>query len=408
MKLKYLPFVLCLFSFQLGAQVLNNEVNFEMRIAEFYGNSDNDATSTDEQNMLITTYVTYASITETVGPFCAYFDCHAPCTMPEDIDGTAHYAIWGTGIAFDVSFDLHLHAWGNESDFDCAFITGEDQDEFMGLASEYDLINSMITDNRTPVEWHTDFGSNDNWIFPNDILYNLKPTAIWRYTAGDDCGDPLDFGTLLSGETKEHSNTNRSLPGEILGPNPLGYTNQGGATPAPDVYYTFTLTETSMVSITTVDDETNYDTYLNLYSSDCSTLLAENDDASTFELRSTIEMTLDPGQYTIIVEGYEENQGDFDLSITAEAVVDATELNPTLPISVSPNPTDGLLFLNLPETMQLRNASAEIIDLHGQLLQRMPLAPTATTLDLSVYPAGTYLLRIITDEGQVSKKIVVY
>ena len=90
MKTLILPITLCFFAFQANAQVLNNEVNFEIRIAEFYGNSDNDATSTDEQSMQITTYLTDVSGTDIVGPFCAYFDCHVPCTQAEDTNGTAH------------------------------------------------------------------------------------------------------------------------------------------------------------------------------------------------------------------------------------------------------------------------------------------------------------------------------
>ncbi|MEO0724567.1 MAG: T9SS type A sorting domain-containing protein [Bacteroidota bacterium] len=408
MKTVILPIILWIFAIQASAQVLNDEINFEIRIAEFYGNSDNDATSTDEQSMQITTYLTDATGTDIVGPFCAYFDCHTPCTQPEDTEGTAFYFAWWTARSFDLSFDMNLHAWGDESDFDCEFIPGEDQDEFMGRASDYNLINPVITNNRASVEWHTNFGSNDGWVFPNDILFNLKPTAIWRYAAGDDCTNPLNFGTIFNGETKTHVNTNRSTPGQILGGAAVGYTNQGGMTEAPDVYYTFSLTETSLVSISTIDGDTDYDTYLNLYHSDCSTLIAENDDASDFELRSTIELTLDPGQYTVVVEGYAEDQGDFVLSVSAETVVNTTDLNPTLPISVSPNPTSGLLFLNIAETMQLNNATVEVIGLHGRVLQRTELTPNTSTLDLSAYPAGTYLLRIITDQGQVSKKIVLY
>lgn len=400
--------LLTFFTFiQVGhTQVLNNQINAEIRMDEYYGNSDNDATSTDEQSMIITT--NFMDAIGSLSPSqCVRFDCHVPCTQTENLNAPEVYYTWIRAWEIDTQVDFELHAWGDEGDNECIF-DGDDQDEFMGTASNYNLSNNTIVNGRTPVEWHTDLGSANGWIFDNSTLYNLKPKVIWSYYAGAACSNPLDFGPIAVGESRAHINTNRSLPGVTLGGASIGYTNQiSQFNDSPEAYYSFTLLEPAMINISTDNPGSNYDTFLGLQSAACGDIIATNDDTIT-SLFSSISTELEAGNYIIFVEGYAENQGDFELSITADAAVGTNDLNPELPVTLGPNPTDGLLNITMNESGISDDSVLEVHSLQGQLLLKKAITANNTSVDLSTYPAGTYLVRIITAEGQMTEKVVVY
>ena len=407
MKNLLLTLSLCL-SIACGhTQILNPEINVEVRIAEFYGNSDNDATTTDEQSMLITSILNDGTNSLNLSG-CSIFDCDAPCTVNEDTDVGPFYFGWIRGWEEDVVIDFQLHAWGDEGGSECVFDTG-DQDEFSGLASNFNLTNPVLTNNRNPIQWHADLGINDGWLFDNSTFFNIKPQIIWAYRFGDSCSDPLDFGNIANGETKTHTNSNRSTPGVLMGEAAIGYTNQNGDFHASaEAYYSFSLAEASMVTISTDNPGTSYDTFLGLQAANCEEVITTNDDVSDFNLTSRIEIELEAGNYTVFVEGFEMEQGNFELSITANTIVGTQDLNAALPITIGPNPTDGLLNISIDDSSLLHDVVVEVYSLQGQLLQKNGLPTSSTTLDLGTYSVGTYLVRIITPDGQLTKKVLVY
>jgi len=71
-------------------------------------------------------------------------------------------------------------------------------------------------------------------------------------------------------------------------------------------------------------------------------------------------------------------------------------------INIYPNPTNGELRI---ENGELRITNVEIYDVYG----RKVLEPSLTVLrsyDLTVLSAGVYFLRIATDQGTVTKKVI--
>jgi hypothetical protein len=72
-------------------------------------------------------------------------------------------------------------------------------------------------------------------------------------------------------------------------------------------------------------------------------------------------------------------------------------------IQMIPNPTNGLLHLTFPTTV----IQIEIIDVNGRLLeQKVVQNQVNTTLNLSDLPNQIYLIRLITESGVVTKRIV--
>lgn len=84
---------------------------------------------------------------------------------------------------------------------------------------------------------------------------------------------------------------------------------------------------------------------------------------------------------------------------------------PTLPkdaiFDISPNPSNGSFFLTL-ENLQLRTANASVYNTLGQLVSELKLQEQNShqALDLNDLQTGTYILKIQTEAGSFSKKIV--
>jgi outer membrane protein assembly factor BamB len=70
-------------------------------------------------------------------------------------------------------------------------------------------------------------------------------------------------------------------------------------------------------------------------------------------------------------------------------------------IKVFPNPTHNKI-----EVTGLDNGTIEIINLQGQIVKTLNTSGTKTTIDLSKLPSGLYLVKILSYEGVVTKKLI--
>ena len=71
-----------------------------------------------------------------------------------------------------------------------------------------------------------------------------------------------------------------------------------------------------------------------------------------------------------------------------------------IPITVSPNPTTGIVEVSLPQGFE--NREVQLYDLQGILLQTKVLQTGIATFDLSAYPNGVYIIKI----GEASCRVV--
>lgn len=92
---------------------------------------------------------------------------------------------------------------------------------------------------------------------------------------------------------------------------------------------------------------------------------------------------------------------DADASVTRTSVKDIAEAG----IRVYPNPSNGVVFVDLSRAEEVNRL--EVYSVTGQLVKVLDAADisTQTTLDLSAYQAGTYLVRVISATGTFSTKI---
>jgi len=105
--------------------------------------------------------------------------------------------------------------------------------------------------------------------------------------------------------------------------------NEGG-----DALYEIILEETSIISIDLCSEFTNYDAYLRIYDGcplDGGVQIFENDDGPTCDLDSAPyepslldQLILEPGEYTIVVDGYGANEGQYGININYTTVMDCS------------------------------------------------------------------------------------
>jgi len=115
---------------------------------------------------------------------------------------------------------------------------------------------------------------------------------------------------------------NSTVSGTTIGGSTDGSANCGNSATSSDVWYRYTASATTTITVTTCNPATNYDSVLSVHSAACpgttATQIACNDDAScSFSgLRSTLTFPATIGQeYLIRVSGYGSSAGLFELSV---------------------------------------------------------------------------------------------
>ena len=72
-------------------------------------------------------------------------------------------------------------------------------------------------------------------------------------------------------------------------------------------------------------------------------------------------------------------------------------------VTVYPNPTTGLVQI---QNGEWRMENVEVYDAYGKLLNTMIVNDNTVNLDLSGYAKGTYFVRVTTERGVVTKRVV--
>lgn len=126
------------------------------------------------------------------------------------------------------------------------------------------------------------------------------------------------------------------------------------------------------------------------------------------ETETTLVVTT-AGSYT--VEGSPTVCPDFSqtMGIPIEVIVDEcstagiTDPSETLAVSVYPNPAQHLVTVDAGSTPVLR---CRLVNLVGQVLWDNKGSAPVWSIDLSSYPAGTYLLEIHTEAGKLVRQVI--
>ena len=75
-------------------------------------------------------------------------------------------------------------------------------------------------------------------------------------------------------------------------------------------------------------------------------------------------------------------------------------------IFIYPNPTKGLLRVEINDNVENKPVSLQMYDMNGRVLQQESNVVSSVTLDLSNQPAGTYILKLTSDTEKKEWKII--
>lgn len=130
--------------------------------------------------------------------------------------------------------------------------------------------------------------------------------SYWRYTKGTSCADAIDLGTITTGGTLTHFNSNEC------------YSNSHTASPGNDVWYKFHANgpigiTASLCGVTGAQ----FDSYLYLYSS-CGASIADTANDDGCGTQSTLAYSIcQAGDYYLVVDGKTASaMGTFTLTVT--------------------------------------------------------------------------------------------
>lgn len=301
--MRYFTFsiLLCL-TLQLSAQISNNNIRYNISLTNMSAILD-DEFGEEEYSM----YYTITAGGTSQGPYCYAFDgTNSGSTNANNYTFGLYY-----NRPFTETFTVRLQAWEDDDDPRCSANGGDD--------AYYD---GLFTSSNFPffVEPSTHFSFGDgsgSWVgnnlIPNTSNWDFLLAGIWRYENGENFDEALQFDNVTIGGTSFHNNSTKT-------PFPLGTSNfqydDNMGTSAADVYYTFELSSTYETIIRTNNDGTDpdFDTYLYLYDEN-QVLIAENDDFEGSR-QSQITEDLCPGRYYVRVTGYNDGEGDFELSVS--------------------------------------------------------------------------------------------
>lgn len=131
-------------------------------------------------------------------------------------------------------------------------------------------------------------------------------------------------------------------------------------------------------------------------------------DGSNNYIKQSFPITGFPNSFSyafrIVTDNSFNNKGVYidDISLTGDAITGIEELNLANSISIYPNPTNGVFTIES-ENMQ----SFEITSISGEIIKTITQNNSnKTDIDLKGYAAGIYFVKITTDKGNATKKLI--
>jgi len=261
------------------------------------------------------------------------------------------------------------------------FAGGTDQDVFYSPdnGSTWEMIyDGPPTSTFYQIEFFADntaliCGSGGIMLKATDILGEITAPEndLCEDAIAVDCGDTIVGETLTATDTGENS--------------------------APDVWYTFTGGEGTVV-LSLCDGGTDYDSVIRVFDACGGTEIAINDNFCGLQSELTFESD-GTSTYYIMIEGFDENSGNFSLRVSCLL---STNDNSIEGFSHYPNPTTNVINLNAQENIE----NVVIYNILGQKVVDQNINATSTQLDVDHLTSGTYIMNVLVNGKTGTYKVV--
>jgi len=127
------------------------------------------------------------------------------------------------------------------------------------------------------------------------------------------------------------------------------------------------------------------------------------------EITANSEIELEAGVQQMRLDITNNNPFNIDkLTFNLESVVQVTEADATQAgFKVSPNPTEGLIVVDLSNPLQNQHLQLELLNITGEKVGTFNTTGASTTLDLGRFSSGVYLLRLVGDQTNLVERIMI-
>ncbi|MBD3635919.1 MAG: T9SS type A sorting domain-containing protein [Crocinitomicaceae bacterium] len=231
----------------------------------------------------------------------------------------------------------------------------------------------------------------------------LNPCATFTWGSTTDFGIEIGGQIDCSGYVGDDMSDPRivsSLPFQEDYNNSVCYTNNVPVYNSSDVFYLITPQLYGVDYINVSLCGSTIDTYLQVLDTG-GNVLHYNDDYGPCAPQSELSLFVgDQDTVFVVVQGWNNQEGDYSISINDGEVVGLTSLEND--ISIYPNPTNGIVHIN----GLGQDTNVSVIGINGQIVSKHQVNNSAE-IDLSDMQPGVYLIEI-TAAGQktIRKKII--
>ncbi|WP_329806497.1 N-acetylmuramoyl-L-alanine amidase [Flavobacterium facile] len=253
------------------------------------------------------------------------------------------------------------------------------------------------TTSRVNLSWTASANATSYDVYRNGSLYASDVTGTQFLNTFVTVGTTYTYSMMAKNNIGTVANSNVTVSATAILCTPGSFTATAtptcsGTTSAINVTWTASLNATS------------YDIYRNgnLYASD----IAGTSFLNTYLITAGTT-------YTYYVKAKNSagtlNNSNGTLSATATncsgaKISEGNEVKEAITISFYPNPTDGILNLEINRT-EVQNIHYLIMDINGRVVKEANLE-TERTIHLSQFPAATYFIRVVVDGQEFVKQII--
>lgn len=221
-------------------------------------------------------------------------------------------------------------------------------------------------------------------------------------------GSVMDFGVIMNGgvdcssylgDTKETAIEIASVPYSTTGNNSYCYFNQNLVYNSPDIYYRL-IPGTQLLQATVSLCGSNFDTFLSVIDPQ-GNVIAYNDDGTCGSSSELTFSTVGIDTAYIIVEGWSNETGDFDLNINGSFLGIAE--NSSQNIQLFPNPAkQSFQIIGLED-----EASVSISDSKGSMVQAITSYTANTPIPVDAFQTGIYFVTVKTKQFEHITKLII-
>lgn len=253
------------------------------------------------------------------------------------------------------------------------------------------------TTSRVNLSWTASANATSYDVYRNGSLYASDVTGTQFLNTFVTVGTTYTYSMIAKNNIGTVANSNGTLSATAIMCAPGAFT----ATATPTCSGT---TSAINVTWTASVNATSYDIYRNgnLYASD----IAGTSFLNTYLITAGTT-------YTYYVKAKNSagtlNNSNGTLSATATncsgaKISEGNEVKEAITISFYPNPTDGILNLEINKT-EIQNIHYLIMDINGRIIKEANLESNRT-INLSQLPAATYFIRVVVDGQEFVKQII--